>query len=436
MGISLALGCAAALVALGDLRGAVHETIALMLIWGVCALSFRPERGRPYHVLLAALAIRAVMLLSPPTLSDDLFRYLWEGHAAWEGGNPYLYPPNAAMWPDDPIRAQVNHPEVSSIYPPMAIWGFALLGQLAYHPISIKAAMGVCDALIAWGLARILVGRRRALTGAWLYALHPLAVVESAGSGHLEPASVLCMVMAIYAWDRGFSGVLWAGLGGLIKLVPGVLLLRFARRSPASVALIVVLGIGTAAPFLDAGLLLGRGLSTYAQHWAFNASLFSVYSALFGTWARPLAVGTGVAVTLWALARRADPAVIMLWVGGAFVLLSPTVHPWYIAWAWVPALICGVRSWSLLATLAPLSYVALASYDPTTSSWEEPAWPAWAQHLPFLIALLVESLWHQIQPGPWAPGASTDTSPSRSQTSPDRSTPDPRSAPSRIEPDA
>ena len=31
-----------------------------------------------------------------------------------------------------------------------------------------------------------------------------------------------------------------------------------------------------------------------------------------------------------------------------FVLLSPTVHPWYLVWVWLPALLCGVRSWTVL----------------------------------------------------------------------------------------
>ena len=83
------------------------------------------------------------------------------------------------------------------------------------------------------------------------------------------------------------------------------------------------------------------------------------------------------------------------------MLLSPTVHPWYVLWAWVPALLCGVRSWTLLATLVPLSYAALASYDPTTSTWEEPWWPSLLSTLPFLMALIWESVQHATQPGPW-----------------------------------
>ena len=430
LGFILSLSIAFTLVLLGDLRAQASEAVALLTMWGLLVLVMRPRGGRPLDVFLAALLIRGVMLWSPPTLSDDLYRYLWEGRAALMGGNPYIHAPAAALWPADAIRELVNHPEVSSIYPPVAIWLFSLLGALWYDPLSIKAAMGLCDALVAGVLASILLGRGRRLGGAWLYALHPLAVVESAGSGHLEPAALLCLLLGIRAWDRGASGMVWVGLGGLIKLLPLAVLPVLWRRAPGHLLTLLVLAVVTAAPFLDAGLALGHGLGTYAQHWSFNASFFRVFEALFGGWARPAAVGVGALISLHAITRRSDPAVVALWIGGAFVLLSPTVHPWYIVWAWLPALICGVRAWSLLATLAPIAYTVLATYDPVTGHWQESWWPVWIQYLPFLGVLIWEYGAHLIQPGPWAPGRAEPASPSPSPTRPGPSTLGPPSSPS------
>lgn len=430
LGFILSLSFAVALVGLGDLREQVPEAVALLTMWGLLVLVMRPRGGRPVNVFLAALLIRGVMLWSPPTLSDDLYRYLWEGRAALMGGNPYLSAPAAASWPVDAIRALVNHPEVSSIYPPTAIWLFALLGSIWYDPMVIKAAMGLCDALVAGVLAVVLVGRRRGLGGAWLYALHPLAVVESAGSGHLEPAALLCLMLGIRAWDRGRSGMVWVGLGGLLKLLPLAVLPVLWRRAPRHLLTLLVLAVVTAAPFLDAGLALGHGLGTYAQHWSFNASLFLVFEAVLGGWARPVAVGVGAVISLYAVTHRSDPAVVALWIGSAFVLLSPTVHPWYIAWAWLPALVCGVRAWSLLATLAPVAYTVLSTFDPVTGHWHEFWWPVWLQYLPFLGVLIWEYGVHQIRPGPWAPGRAEPASPSPSPMRPGRSTHGPPSPPS------
>lgn len=400
-GIVLSVVCALGLVWLGDLRARPTEAIALMVLWGVLVSLRLPRSGRLWMIFLAAVVVRGVLLASPPTLSDDLFRYLWEGRASLGGENPYLTPPADPAWPADPIRSQVNHPTISSIYPPLAQWLFAGLGAIAYDPLSIKGFMGLCDALVAAVLGSILAGRGRSLSGAWLYALHPLSAVESAGSGHLEPAALLCVVLAIRAWDRGGSGAVWAGLGANLKLLPGVMMLTLLRRDPKRLLIVGVITAAALAPFLDAGALLGRGLGTYAEHWSFNGSLFPIFDWLFAEHARTIAVACGGVICVWAVRQRRDPAEVAMWSGAAFVLLSPTVHPWYIVWAWIPAIICGVRAFTVLATLAPLSYSVLASYDHLTGQWEEPVWTAWVVYLPFLGALLWESRSHLMRPGPW-----------------------------------
>ena len=163
-------------------------------------------------------------------------------------------------------------------------------------------------------------------------------------------------------------------------------------------------------------------MTNYAQHWSFNGVLFPAFEWLFGARARWVAFGVGALIVLRSIRVNEDLARIALWAGGAFVLLSPTVHPWYVLWAWVPSLLCGVRSWTLLATLVPLSYAVLLSYDPGTSSWEEPWWPPVFSTLPFLVALVWESVQHATQPGPWGPGAIEYQRRSVSRTEPDTST--------------
>jgi len=417
--VLLAIISAFSLVALGDLRSQAWPAIAVLLVWGVAVVALPRPRWGLTALLLVAVLLRTIVLASPPTLSDDLFRYLWEGQVVWGGGNPFLHAPADPVWASragDPILAAVNHPEVSTIYPPLALQLFAVLSQIAYDPLSIKVFMGLCDVGIVWVLADVLVGRGRGLDAAWLYALHPLGTVEAAGSGHLESLAILLVLLAVRGWDRGGSGLSWAALGALVKLLPAVLVGVLWRRRPWLLLPAAAVALLSASPFLDAGALLFRGLDTYAEHWSFNAGLFQFFEAMLGTYARPVAMAVGAAVTLGALVRYRDPARVMLWVGGAFVLLSPTVHPWYIAWVWVPALVCGVRGWTVLATLVPVSYAALASYDPASSSWEEPSWPIWVQYLPLLLVLLWEWSRQLTRPGPWDGGRPKRLSPSPSPT--------------------
>jgi hypothetical protein len=407
LALLLALLSALALVALGDLRLAAPAAVGVLLAWGLGVLALpRPKWRRPIAVAAGAAAVRLVLLWSPATLSDDLYRYLWEGGVVWRGGNPYLYAPSHPQWADfaaDPILLQVNHGDVSSVYPPTSLLVFGALAAVHYGPLSIKLFMGLCDVVTVWALGRVLQARGRSMDGAWLYALMPLAAVETAGSGHLEGLAIMCAVLAVLSWDLGRSGIGWAGLGGLIKLLPGALLPSLWRRSPWLFGLLTFVTLISALPFVEAGPALVRGLSTYVEHWSFNASLFSGVEAIFGSVARPIAVALGVVVALVATLRHRDPVRVWLWVGAAFVLLSPTVHPWYVLWAWVPALVVGVRAWTVLAALAPIAYIALASIDPATGQWHEQWWPRLLQYGPFFVAVFWEASRRLVRPGPWAP---------------------------------
>lgn len=419
--VLLSLISAIALVALGNLRLAAPAAVSVMVVWGaaVCVLP-RPRRGLRELVLCAAM-VRLVMLAAEPTLSDDVFRYIWEGHVAMAGGNPYLYPPAHTIWDGIglvDIRSRVNHPTVSAVYPPLTIWIFGLLVKIAAVPVVFQAAMGLADVGVAWMLGRILRRRGRSIAPAWLYALHPLGVVETAGSGHVEAMGVLCLLLAIDAWERRESGSGWALAGAMVKFLPAALLPRLWRKRPWLLVLGGLVGVVTILPFASAGGALLRGLETYAGHWRFNGLIHSVLEVAIGGHARWVLVGVAALLVARAIRIHWLPERIALWAGGAFVLLSATVHPWYVLWAWVPALLCGVRSWTLFATMAPLSYLVFLAYDPATRAWEEQWWLPWLTTLPFLVALGWESVRHGTLPGPWGPGRPQSESPSPSQTGP------------------
>lgn len=409
------LCCAVALIALGDLRAQVVPAVAVLLGWGVGVVLLPRPTGGPGRVLIAALLLRALLLASPATLSDDLFRYLWEGRAVDLGGNPYLHAPSWSGWPEDPFRALVNHPQIPTIYPPLVMTLFAAIAALFYDPLGIKLVFGLADAGLCWGLATTLEGRRRSTDAAWLYALHPLGAVEAAGSGHIDALALLLLVLAIRAWDRRRDrGALWAALGAGVKLFPALILPTLLRapswrRRLAWTALGLGVLLALSAPYWDAGSTGLFALRNYTRHWSFNGSLYALMEAASWRWlgddlpARRLALGLGAAVVGLAVWRRRDPAEVALWAGGAFVLLSPTVHPWYVLWAWVPALLCGVRSWTVLATLVPLAYVVLGTLDLATSTWHEALWPRLVIYPAFFLALGVESVRRALLPGPSAP---------------------------------
>ena len=65
-------------------------------------------------VLAVALAMRLPLLVSPPFLSSDIFRYVWDGRVQAAGINPYRYipaDPALARFRDDAIYSGINRKE-------------------------------------------------------------------------------------------------------------------------------------------------------------------------------------------------------------------------------------------------------------------------------------------------------------------------------------
>ena len=381
--------CAVGVLLVGDLREGAVAFLGLAMAWCLAAAvaAWKSEGCIRYAVVVAAV-LRLALLASDPTLSDDLFRYLWEGRVQLAGMDPFAFAPSAPELAElrNGTWDQVAHKDVSTIYPPGALWLFRAVAFVWEDPLLWKALAGACD------LGIVLLLARHAATPRWavvLYALHPLPIVESAGSGHLESIALLGLVAGLTT--RG--GALLVGLGGLVKLLPVVAWIPMVRARPrAALGALASLLVGAVllSPFLGPELL--RGFNTYYEVWAFNASGFRLLALVFDE-PRPVGVLIGAVACATAAWKLRDPADLLLFVATALLLLSPVVHPWYVLWAFVPACLRGRWAWAVLASTTLLSYAVLVGYDPAVpGSWEEPWWVVWVSVPPWVLAV-AWSMW-------------------------------------------
>ena len=87
--------------------------------------------------------------------------------------------------------------------------------------------------------------------------------------------------------------------------------------------------------------------------------------------------------------RRRDALQEALFAVGAFLVLTPTLHPWYLTWV-MPFLAARLHaSFLALIALAPLTYWPLTEWQ-SIGRWEEPAWLWPAVALPFFLLLALE----------------------------------------------
>ncbi len=403
--------------------------LAIVACYAVAARPLaRPAAGDRVGAMLAfACLFRATLLFAPPALSDDVERYLWDGRVLLSGGNPYRDPPAADRLTGlrDERFARMDHVEVRTIYPPAAQALFAAGAALAPGVLGIKTLVVLADLLVIAGLRRLLALRGLPASRLLIYAWNPLAVVEVAWSGHLEPAGTACVVFAAAAiiQKRDLRAATALTLGGLVKIVPFALFVPLTRSLRArSLALAPLLVIAAYWPFRAAGPRLLDGLREYGGRWSANESLFALVReaivridptpALKGAIAflrarlpgsEPLdrlyacvypedlaraacaLAAAGFAVVL--LRRRVQPLRGCYLMTGALLLLSPTLHPWYLLWILPWLCLFPSRPWMLLSGLVALSYANLGSagrdHDPHP-------WVTVSEYLPFYAWLAVD----------------------------------------------
>jgi len=409
--------CLAFVLAIAWLPGAGGTPWPSMGLWaaafgtyvGAALAHGRRPLGRRGMWTLAIVG-RLALLPRDPHFSDDIYRYLWDGWVQAHGVNPYLYAPDAAAL--EPLRtgwhALINHPSVSTIYPPGAQLVFWALALLAPSVILFKATWVAADLGVGWVLDR-LTSRRGEPPGLapLLYLWSPLVLVEVAWSGHLEPLGILPTMAALLFLGRrndpgegtwipsrrsATLGGALLGLGAAIKLAPAAAFPAAARRRAVAAAA----GLGTlillSLPYVDVGSSLFRGLLTYAEHWEANAGVFRPLAAALGP--EPAkAIGTVglIGCALFAAWRRWSVERALYWTIGIALILSPTIHPWYVIWILPLAALRGGRAWLLLSGTVFMAYWGLDAYQ-ATGSWPEPLFVRLAIHGPFLALLGIEAI--------------------------------------------
>lgn len=328
----------------------VQSAIYLLAAWIVI-------RARASHsfVLIAivfAVLFRLTIIFAPPYLSDDIYRYIWDGRVQAAGINPYRYLPAApelAQLRDDDIYPKINRREYAhTLYPPVAQVVFLLTTRISETVTWMKVTMLVFELVTIWAIAQLLnlLGRPRQLL--LLYAWHPLVIWEFAGSGHVDAISIAFMALAFLAWQKKSdvgAGILLA-CATLTKLFPVVLLPALLERGRWRIAAIFVATIVVGyLVYLSVGptAVLGSmpvytremGVISGQQFYA-----LSLVRKLFG-WELPslaYMIATVVvmcAISLWVLARKTHSEHnlkhAMLLATATTVLFVPHFS-WYFCW--------------------------------------------------------------------------------------------------------
>ncbi|MGB3543117.1 glycosyltransferase 87 family protein [Rubrivirga sp.] len=334
------------------------------------------------HVILTAVALRILVFPMLPVLSDDGFRYIWDGVVRVEADvSPYLVlpsDPSLENWQSDPVYGRLNSPDYYSVYPPISQLVFAA-SAFVYADWGWQGSWYVLKAiLLALELTAIAILSR--LVGPKLlalYALNPLVVLEVAGQGHTE--GIVVFGIALVLWGLTHSPAA-TGIGAVVatltKLAPAPVSVISLRRGGwrSAVWMMVTAFVATAlfwspSALGNAGQSLGLFLGTLDQYALPYRSLKALTYPLFGDLAGR--ISSLVLTALWALTvgiallsddgsrRSAIHAIAVTLVGAAAV--TSTLHPWYFVPVLFVATLIEDRAlrWALvwIATISSVTYL-------------------------------------------------------------------------------
>jgi len=307
-------------------------------LWFAAALLFSSARvmgKQGAALLLLSAGVARIMAAGVIDVSDDVYRYLWEGKVFAAGFNPYVLAPidpqlqhlRDWMWP------LINHPSISAIYGPTFQLLMAGVAKLWYSPIAVKLVMLTVEAVFIVVLVFAVRQWKIPLTTTALYILNPLAIVYIAGEAHLEIFVVLFFFTALIASYKNKHG--WAfvllGLAFTVKPIVAIFIpLLITKKSMRFLPLFFLPAVSY-LPFLDAKTALFSALSAFATQFHYNGLFFSLFSFLFGPEnALPLCVAVAfmAAVAVFFLTPDRFRAGYLL--AGILLLFLPTVHPWYL----------------------------------------------------------------------------------------------------------
>jgi hypothetical protein len=344
-----------------------------------------------------AILFRLIFLLSLPNLSNDFYRFIWDGRLIRLGFNPFMSLPNEFIQTEhfqklghDANELYTGQGSLSpgnySCYAPLNQL-FFFLGALIVpnsilgNVIVLRVFMILADIGIFWIGKKILRLLDLPLSNLMLYALNPFIIIELTGNLHFEGIMVFFMLVAIYflLQDKYKTSAIFLAFSISVKLIPLLFIPLFLRKLGQLnilkyLMITIFVSILLFLPFYTPGLLENfmSSIDLYFRKFEFNASIYYIIRWIgyqYKGWNIIQQVGpllglvVFIAVIIFAILRKNEYSrkliQSMLLVICIYYFLATTVHPWYIVIPLTLSVFTTFRFvvvWSLTAMLSYSAY--------------------------------------------------------------------------------
>lgn len=424
-----------------------YETVPLVLVYGTLFLIYlwivkEVSDKQIQFWIVATFVFRICLLGAVPNLSDDVYRFVWDGRLLASGFHPfaelpvyYLQSGISVPGIDEPLFNKLNSPGYFTIYPPFAQFIFWLSVKLS--PNSILGSIVVMRSLvIAAEMGSILVmcsllkkfnlPKKNVL----IYSLNPLVILELTGNLHFEAFLIFFLLLSIFfIFDkRAIKAALSFSVAVSAKLLPLIFIplfiLRLGWRTAFQFCVIVTLScVLMLLPLWDIDIITGFGqsLGLYFGKFEFNASLYYLVRE-YGFWNKGFNI---IQSTGWKLGLVSSILIVLFAVGSTLILngrsvksnklltidnrlltifpalpwtlciyflFTTTLHPWYVTTLLALSVFTRFR---FVIVWTGLIFLTYAGY--TKEGFSENLWITLTEYLLVFGYLVYELLWKKEQ---------------------------------------
>ncbi len=350
-------------------------------------------KGNLKMLVVVGAVCRLSFLLADSALSDDYYRFLWDGDMLTNGENPYVVLPDSfaetnRLSPDQQeLYDNMNSREYYTVYPPLNQGVFAIgasamgVGGVKAGAIAIRVILVLFELLTLLVLFRVLRLFRMEAQKAMWYWLNPLVVIEITGNLHFEGSMCLCIALMLGAivQKQFLSAGIWAGIGASLKMLPFMFLPSVIRSNgwvKGIVAGLVALAMFVVmlVPFISSEWISSftSSLDLYFRKFEFNAGIYFLVREIgyavkgwniiekAGPWMGVISMIGITAVQLFG--SRSKPqkyASAGLFAISIYLALTTTVHPWYII---TPVCLSVFTNWKYPIVWSALVFLSYGAY--------------------------------------------------------------------------
>lgn len=375
------------------------------------------------YLTYLAIGFRLVFLVELPNLSQDFYRFIWDGRIILEGLNPYITKPDLLLiQPDLFPQMKLLHEGMGPLsashysnYPPLHQLPFIIAAILSHTSI-LGSVVVLRVLLISADLGLLIFGKKllRKLQlptrNIYWYILNPLVIIELTGNLHFEGLMLFFFIMTLYFvhGKKWHLAALSMAFSIAVKLVPILSLPLFLNTLGWKKSIRFYLSIGAVFTLLFLPFLSGDFYENYSatiglwfSKFEFNASFYYLFKWVLETTANVALIQVmGLVVASYLVLqtcffliqkKTTTTALIQntLVLLSGYFLISTTVHPWYIISLLLLSVFTNYKFARVWSYTLIFSYFAYHQFS-VNETW----YMLCLEHVP-VISILIWELYHQ-----------------------------------------